>query len=219
MKIIQSSISENGTTKGNAGDQTGKELNIKEWYNRPWDAVIRYKDSEISSKAVKIAKTLTESNLVGYSQADRNSLYNVLKKYNFDITRYIASGVKTNCDCSSFVYACFACVLPRLRNDNNAPTTHTFIDFFDNYEFSVFTNENYTRSSKNLLNGDILLSIGKHTAIVYDDSTTTTHYSDSVENALAVIASEVLKGTFGNGEKRKENIYKAVQQKVNKLLS
>lgn len=216
--MIQASISENGTTKGNAGDQSGKELNIRDWYNRPWDAVIRYKDSEIASKAVKIAKTLTESNLVGYSQADRNSLYKVLKKYNFDITKYIASDEKTNCDCSSFVYACFACVLPRLRNDNNAPTTHTFIDFFDNYEFSVFTNENYTRSSKNLLNGDILLSIGKHTAIVYNDSLAN-EYSTSVENALAVIASEVLKGTFGNGEKRKENIYNAVQQKVNKLLS
>ena len=218
MKIIQASISEYGTTKGSAGDQTGKELNIREWYSRPWDAVIRYKDSGIASKAVEIAKNLTESNLVGYSQTDRNSLYKVLKKYNFDITKYIASDEKTNCDCSSFVYACYACVLPRLRNDNNAPTTHTFIDFFDNYEFNVFTCENYVKTTKNLLNGDILLSIGKHTAIVYDDSTTT-HYSNSLENALAVIASEVLKGTFGNGEKRKENIYKAVQNKVNKLLS
>ena len=218
MKIIQASISEYGTTKGNAGDQTGKELNIKEWYNRPWDAVIRYKDSGIASKAVEIAKTITESNLVGYSQADRNSLYKVLKKYNFDIKKYIASNEKTNCDCSSLVYACYACVLPRLRNDNNAPTTHTFIDFFDKYEFAIFTNENFVKTTKNLLNGDILLSIAKHTAIVYDDSLTT-HYSNSVENALAVIASEVLKGTFGNGEKRKENIYKAVQNKVNKLLS
>ena len=218
MKIIQASISENGTTKGNAGDQTGKELNIRDWYSRPWDVVIRYKDSEIASKVVESAKILTESNLVGYSQADRNSLYKALKKYNFDIKKYIASDEKTNCDCSSFVYACYACVLPRLRNDNNAPTTHTFIDFFDNYEFSVFTCEHYVKTTKNLLNGDILLSIGKHTAIVYDDAMTT-HYSNSVENALAVIASEVLKGTFGNGEKRKENIYKAVQQKVNKLLS
>lgn len=218
MKIIQASISENGTTKGKAGDQTGKELNIRDWYKRPWDAVIRYKDSGIASKAVESAKILTESNLVGYSQDDRNSLYKALKNCNFDIKKYVASGVKTNCDCSSFVYACYASVLSRLRNDGNAPTTHTFIDFFDDYEFSVFTGENYVKTTKNLLNGDILLSIGKHTAIVYNDSLTN-EYSTSVENALAVIASEVLKGTFGNGEKRKENIYKAVQQKVNKLLS
>ena len=35
MKIIQASISENGTTKGDAGNQNGKELNIRDWYNRP----------------------------------------------------------------------------------------------------------------------------------------------------------------------------------------
>ena len=218
MKIIQASISENGTTKGDAGNQNGKELNIRNWYNRPWDAVLRYKEKNIADEVVKIAKLLVNSYLVGYSQTDRNSLYQTLKEYNFDVNKYIASGKKTNCDCSSFVYACYACVLPKLRTDNNAPTTSTFIDFFNNKGFTISKNEIHTKTSDSIVNGDILLSIGKHVVLAYDDSVISV-YSTSVENALSVLASEVLKGTFGNGVNRKENIYKAVQQKVNKLLS
>lgn len=218
MKIIQASISEHGTTKGSAGDQTGKELNIKDWYNRPWDAVIRCRNSSIAYEAMEIAKKLANSNLVGYNQTDRNNLYKVLKKYNFDIEKYIVSGEKSNCDCSSFVYACYACVLPELRADANAPTTSNYIDFFDNNGFYIFQNSIYTTQTNLLLNGDILLSIGKHVVIACNDSSIK-EYSISLENALSVIASEVLKGTFGNGEYRKENIYKAVQNKVNKLLS
>jgi hypothetical protein len=214
MKIIQASISENGTIKGNAGDQTGKELNIKEWYKRPWEAVIRYENSIKANEAMENAKYLADSNLVGYSQPDRNNLYKALKKYNFNIEKYIASGEKTNCDCSSFVYACYACVLPELRMDTNAPTTSNYIDFFGDKGFYIFQNNTYTNQTSLLINGDILLSIGKHVVIAYNDS-----YSNSIENALSVIASEVLKGTFGNGVNRKENIYKAVQNKVNKLLS
>ena len=218
MKIIQASISENGTTKGDAGNQNGKELNIKNWYNRPWDAMLRYKEKNIADEVVKIAKLLVDSYLVGYSQTERNTLYQTLKKYNFDVNKYISSGEKTNCDCSSFVYTCYACVLPKLRTDNNAPTTNTFIDFFNNKGFNISKNEIHTKTSKNIVNGDILLSIGKHVVLAYDDSVNSV-YSISVENALSVLASEVLKGTFGNGVDRKENIYKAVQQKVNKLLS
>lgn len=217
MKIIQASISEKGTTKGSAGDQTGKELNIKDWYNRPWDAVIRCKNSSKAYEAMEIALNLANSNLVGYSQSDRNSLYKALKKYDFVIENYIVSGEKTNCDCSSFVYACYACVLPELRRDRNAPTTSIYIDFFNDNGFHIFQNNAYINQTNLLLNGDILLAIGKHTAMAYNNSTK--EYSNSVENALSVIASEVLKGTFGNGETRKEKIYKAVQNKVNKLLS
>ena len=39
-----------------------------------------------------------------------------------------------------------------------------------------------------------------------------------LESALKVIAENVIAGKFGNGDKRKENIYKAVQEQVNKLV-
>ena len=42
--------------------------------------------------------------------------------------------------------------------------------------------------------------------------------SGELESALKVIAKNVIAGKFGDGRARKENIYKAVQEQVNKLV-
>lgn len=42
-KIVQASINEyNTTTGGQTGDQTGREFYIRDYYNYPWDCVLRY---------------------------------------------------------------------------------------------------------------------------------------------------------------------------------
>lgn len=42
-KIVQASINERGTTTGGmTGDQTGKEIYTRSYYNYPWDCVLRY---------------------------------------------------------------------------------------------------------------------------------------------------------------------------------
>lgn len=42
-KVVQASINENGTvTGGKSGDQTGKEIWIRTYYNYPWGKVLRY---------------------------------------------------------------------------------------------------------------------------------------------------------------------------------
>lgn len=42
-KIVHASINENGTiTGGQTGDQTGKEICIRNYYNRPWNCILRY---------------------------------------------------------------------------------------------------------------------------------------------------------------------------------
>ena len=42
-KLAQASINERGTvTGGKSGDQTGGEINIKNYYNFPWQCVLRY---------------------------------------------------------------------------------------------------------------------------------------------------------------------------------
>lgn len=42
-KLVQASINERGTTTGGAtGDQTGKEICTRAYYNYPWDCVLRY---------------------------------------------------------------------------------------------------------------------------------------------------------------------------------
>lgn len=42
-KLVQASINELGTaTGGQTGDQTGKEIYTRDYYNYPWDCVLRY---------------------------------------------------------------------------------------------------------------------------------------------------------------------------------
>lgn len=49
-KIVQASINEKGTvTGGETGDQTGREIHIRSYYNYPWDVILRYTDRGTST--------------------------------------------------------------------------------------------------------------------------------------------------------------------------
>lgn len=48
-QIVHASINENGTTTGGkTGDQTGKEICIRSYYNKNWDCVLRYMNEDSS---------------------------------------------------------------------------------------------------------------------------------------------------------------------------
>ena len=161
--IVHSSIDENKNARGGAaGDQTAHEVCTRTWYSRPWDMVLRCADAKIAAKARAIAIELANSNLVGYDQLNRNSLYKELKKHNWDVDAYIASGVKTETDCSSFLYAVYACLIPAMRSDANAPTTSTAKSFYKQHGFEVLTSDTYTKSAAHLRPGDLLNKAGSH---------------------------------------------------------
>lgn len=230
MKLVNASISETSDTgwdgKATAGDQTGKEVCIRSWYSKPWDIMLRYPDKSISRKAATAAVKLANSNLVGYDQSERNSLYKTLKKYNFDVDAYIKSGEKTETDCSAFVYTVFACFIPAMRSDNNAPVTSTMRALYKEWGFVVHTGMGYL-SGNNLINGDILVNENSHTAIATDGNTGDTApvniidlpiYSSSVDTAITTIANDVIAGNWSDGNDRKEKLYTAIQTRVNELL-
>ena len=50
-RLAQASISERGTAYGRAGDQTGRETNIRAYYNYPWNAYLRYMGAQSSAQA------------------------------------------------------------------------------------------------------------------------------------------------------------------------
>lgn len=163
VMIVHASIDERGKIAGGAaGDQTGREVCTRNWYSKPWDTHLRYKDPEIARKAAEIGQKLANSNLVGYDQGGRNSLYAALKKNGFNVDAYIKSGVKTEADCSSFVYACYACLIPEMRSDTNAPVTSTIPTIFKKYGFTVSTAKKYLENDKELMVGDILDKKSSH---------------------------------------------------------
>lgn len=187
VKICHASISENGNAgwdgKATAGDSTGKEVCVRDWYNKPWNVVLRCNDSNLAKRAAEIAVKLANSNLVGYDQSERNTLYRQLKGNSFSAESYIRSGKKTETDCSAFIYACYACVMPSIRSDANAPTTSTMRSFFKKYGFSVYTDGSYAQNSSKLMVGDIILKEGSHVAIVCESSLSTPAASSSAGNS------------------------------------
>lgn len=219
VRLVHARFTENNNSgwdgKASPGDQTGNEVSLTDWYSKPWNVMLRYPNRTITDKVMKIAVKLANSPLVGYDQSGRNSLYKALKKYNFNVDLYIASGEKTETDCSAFVYACWCCVLVDMRSDDNAPTTSEMKDFYKSHGFMSYTNENYLTDSGYLLNGDIELKEGEHTAMVYDPGETS---NPEVDNALDTLARDVIAGHWGNGEARKENLYRAIQNHVNSML-
>jgi len=223
MKLVHSSISENGNAgwdgKAKAGDQTGKEVCVRSWYSKPWDIMLRYPDKSIATKAAAAAVKLANSNLVGYDQSERNTLYKALKAVNFDVDAYIKTGKKTESDCSSFVYAVFACFIPGMRSDNNAPVTSTMRNLYKKWGFELFTGSEYLNGN-NLINGDILVKENAHTAMATTEPVTMIDiptYSADVSAAIDTIARDVIRGKWGNGNDRKEKLYVAIQTRVNEL--
>lgn len=176
MKIAQASISEHNddgwNKKAKAGDQTGKEVNVRSWYPYDWDGILHCLDNSISTKAAEIAIKLANSNLVGYDQSERNTLYKALKKNNWDVDKYIASGKCTETDCSAFVYAVYCCLIPALRSDSNAPTVPQLKARFTKVGFKWYTAKRFRTTDTDLRAGDILVNINAHAIMAVETGST-----------------------------------------------
>ena len=60
-KLVQASINEKGTANGGqTGDQTGREIYVRDWYSFPWDCALRYKETVQST--VSQVKQPTDEN-------------------------------------------------------------------------------------------------------------------------------------------------------------
>lgn len=199
MKIVHSSIDENGrATGGNAGDQTGKEVCTRSWYDKDWKYMLRYPDRNIAISASEIGIKLANSPLVGYDQNQRNTLYKELKKNDFDVDKYIKSGVKTECDCSSFVYACYCCLLPYMRSDETAPRTGNMKDKYSAWGFGVFTDSKYLTEGEYLIKGDILVRPNGHTVMAIENGKKADITPTPIYDYCDVMLPILKKGVTGN---------------------
>lgn len=155
---------------GQAGDQTGTEWEIRSWYNRPWDLVLRYPDKKVRKLIAQYAKAAALNNNIGYNQGDRLSFWEALKKSNYDPSQI---KIKCNADCSAGVTAIVKAVghilkLPKLENLSASNWTGSMRANFRNAGFEVLTESKYLTSDKYLVPGDILLNEQHHTCTNLD---------------------------------------------------
>lgn len=160
-------INENGKARGGkAGDQRGgREVSTQNWYkhSKGW-RVFRAKDAAAREKIAQTMQWACDTNLIGYDQGERNTLYNAVKNAGFDV-RKLDKPVET--DCSALVRVCAAyagIMLPDFYTANEPSV------LLNSGAFVEMTGSSYTEKSDYLLRGDILVTRTKgHTVVVLSD--------------------------------------------------
>lgn len=174
MRIAHASLDENRTTKnGQAGNQNGKEVCIRQWYNKPWTVLLRHPNRDVREQIATIAETLASppyNTLIGYDQNERNSFHKVAQSVGYNLLDFINRHELCETDCSAFVTCvCLFAGLKKLEYTGNAPTTSTMKSTFKAAGFNVLTDSRYVSGIDYLSKGDILLKPGSHVVIVLDD--------------------------------------------------
>jgi len=199
-------IDEHGKISGGRpGDQTGREVSMQDFYvhSKGW-IILRAKNRRHAEKIAAAMKTACNNAHIGYDQSRR---LDIIK----DGTR---SSVDTSCDCSSLIRQCVieaTGIDPHNFNTAGEKAALLKTGLFDALPFT---------SRDDLRTGDILVTKTKgHTVAVTEapDHPATIAAVSELDKAIEVVAKYVLRGAFGNGSARKENLYITVQRKVNEL--
>lgn len=166
IKIGHSSKDENGRFSGGiAGDQTGKEVCIRSWYNGKWDFVARPKDKAKAEKMAAACEDGCKNPFVGYDKGQRNDLRTEARKVMYNL-----SMVATPCesDCSSFIGVCVEAAGIKLP-EGNGPTTRTLRQVLEaTGEFEILTEPLYLTADAYLQRADILCKEGEHTVMALE---------------------------------------------------
>lgn len=172
VRIGHASNGENGARGGVAGDQTGKEVCIRDWYAGNWNVVLRPIDSKIAEKIAAACEAGCANDRIGYDQNERNTLRAQAKLVKYDLSK-----IKTACetDCSAFVSVCVECAgvnMDKAYSYGNAPTTWTLREKLTaTGAFTALIDSKYLTGDRYLKRGDILLRESGHVAMVLTNGT------------------------------------------------
>lgn len=206
-------------TGGSAGDQTCKEVCIRDWYlhDKGW-VVLRCKDASKRAKIAEAMEKACANDDIGYDQNQRDSLFNNIKGFGWDPSK-TTKAVET--DCSALVRVCIAYAYGADKAGNirtiSEPATLVNTGLFEK-----LTSDQYCKSSDYLLRGDILCTpCSGHTVVCLEDgakvkSTTSSttnksvkateaakSFSKSLDSKYEVTAKNSLNVRYGAGGKKK----------------
>ena len=165
VMIGHASIDENGNGRnGQAGDQTGKEVCTRSWWDKGWNVLLRPSE-EYAEALAQACEAGCANNNIGYDMNQRNTLHTEAQKVGYDLSKIVT---KCETDCSAFMTVCaIAAGITALEYTGNAPTTSTMKNIFKaTNKFAVLTNQDFLRNDKYVKRGDILVKEGSHTVMV-----------------------------------------------------
>lgn len=171
VRIAHASGSEDGTIRGVAGDQTGKEVCIRNWYkhSKGW-VTLRSTVPGMANHIAYAAEVIVADNNVGYDQHENQTLWNLLKANGFDITD-INKNVET--DCARMMRVCIQYAANVMGLNVTIPDfyTATMADkLVGTGLFKKLTESKYNDQDDFLERGDVQATKTKgHTWVVLDD--------------------------------------------------
>ena len=164
--ISNSGSDENGSyTGGQAGDQTGKEWQMRSWYNRPWSCVLRYPDQKVAMKIAQLAIDAALNDKVGYDQSQNRTYLSQLKAVGWEPSK-ITAACEADCSagvCANVTAAGHLLGIKALQN-HTGTYTGNMRSALTKAGFQLLTDSKYLTGGDYLLPGDILLNDGHHTA-------------------------------------------------------
>ena len=168
VKIGHASIDERGKiNSGAAGDQTGRELCIRDWYAKGWSVLLRPKSATVAEKMAKACEAGCKNPKIGYDQYQRNTLRAQAKAAGWDLSK-ITTACET--DCSAFMTVCAEAAgvnVDGCYTSGNAPVTSTMrAKFKATGAFDVLTDSKYLTRPDYLKRGDVLVYEKGHTVMV-----------------------------------------------------
>lgn len=165
-RIGHASIDERGKISGGiAGDQTGKEVCIREWYKKPWNVMIVCNDKAIAKKASEYMMNICNDPDFGYDQGQR------LTGYNEIVARGVSGARPSEFDCSSLVSSCYKLAGVNVNPGN---TTRSIRENFKSIKvngnnlFTIYTDNDHVNTDKFCEPGAIYLKEGSHVVMGID---------------------------------------------------
>lgn len=165
--IANSGSDEKGKYRGGtAGDQTGKEWQLKAWYNRPWTVVLRYPNKAVAMKIAELGIAAALNNKIGYDQGQRTTYWTQLKAAGYDPSKIAVAceedctaGVTANVKAAGYIFDIYP-----LQNLSASTTSRNMKSRFVAAGFEALTDKKYLTGYNYLLPGDILLCENHHAA-------------------------------------------------------
>lgn len=192
VRIGHARSDEDSNTKyGNAGDQTGREVSVSDYYvhSKGW-VVLRCKDASKREKIAQAMEMACNNKQIGYDQTQRNTLFENVKNKGFDPSK-TTKNVET--DCSALVRVCIAYAYGTDKTGSFRTISEPDI-LVNTGLFIKYTSDKYCKSSDYLLRGDILCTATKgHTVVVLDNgakvkvSTTTQNECKKEQSSMKLV--------------------------------
>ena len=165
VKIGHAVMDENGKAGyggEKAGDQTGKEICTRKWYDSGWNVYLECTDEALAKKAAAIMEQICKDSSYGYSQPRRWFGYNSIVKNGGDISK--GSG---GFDCSSLVIACY--ILAGLKMAADGYTGNMRAKLLATGKFRLYQDSKHLRSDAYATVGGIYLKEGSHVIMALEN--------------------------------------------------